>query len=109
MPKPTSICVLVSGGLDSDVLLAEAAQKYKHVWPVYIRQGLAWENVEVFWLKMFLASLAEKIQPLTILSVPMADLYGAHWSTGQGRIPGARTPDRAVYLPGRNLAISVKA
>jgi 7-cyano-7-deazaguanine synthase len=39
----------------------------------------------------------------------MEDLYGAHWSTGKKSVPGARSPDRAVYLPGRNMALSVKA
>ncbi len=122
MRKRSSICVLVSGGLDSDVLLAEAAKKYRRVWPVYIRQGLTWEDVELHWLHRFLLSFRRKpestidpgfrrgdIMPLTILSVPMADLYGAHWSTGKRPVPGARSPDQAVYLPGRNMALSVKA
>src|SRR5438876_9831912 len=39
----------------------------------------------------------------------MADLYGAHWSTGKRAVPGGRSPDQAVYLPGRNMALSVKA
>ena len=130
MRKPSSICVLVSGGLDSDVLLAETARNYRRVWPVYIRQGLAWEDTEIYWLKKYILRLTwphptfrrplprgegwgeakfKILQPLRILELPTADLYGAHWSTGQGRIPGARTPDQAVYLPGRNLVLSVKA
>jgi 7-cyano-7-deazaguanine synthase len=39
----------------------------------------------------------------------MSDLYGRHWSTGQGSVPDGRSRDEAVYLPGRNLALSVKA
>ena len=120
-----SICVLVSGGLDSDVLLAEAAARYRQVWPVYIRQGLAWEKAELYWLRRFLKKLQAQgsrqhlrayslqpratIKPLCVFSVPMADLYGAHWSTGRKPIPGARTRDQAVYLPGRNIVLSVKA
>ena len=114
----------MSGGLDSDVLLAEVAQRYTHVWPVYIRQGLTWEDTELYWLRRFLSSFRRKpestidpgfrrgdgkIMPLTVLSVPMSDLYGVHWSTGRKPIPGGRTRDQAVYLPGRNLVLSVKA
>jgi len=110
MSKRSSVCILASGGLDSDVLLAEAAEKYRPVWPLYIGQGLRWEKAERYWLKRFLRAIRlPGMKPLQVLSVPMADLYGAHWSTGRKRVPGARTPDRAVYLPGRNMALSVKA
>jgi 7-cyano-7-deazaguanine synthase len=107
MKERSSICVLASGGLDSDVLLADLTRRYARVWPVYIRQGLAWEHAELYWLKKFLH--LKKIEPLTVLSVPMTDLYGAHWSTGHKPVPGARTKDEAVYLPGRNMVLSVKA
>lgn len=44
-----------------------------------------------------------------MLDLPVADLYGDHWSvTGQG-VPGADTPDDAVFLPGRNLFFLAKA
>lgn len=110
MTKRSSVCVLVSGGLDSDVLLAELAKKYRWVWPVYIAQGLRWEKIERYWLKRFLWAIRiSGVKPLQVLSVPMADLYGAHWSTGQKPVPGARTKDPAVYLLGRNMALSVKA
>jgi len=110
MTKRSSVCILVSGGLDSDVLLAEAVKKYRQVWPVYVRQGLAWEKIELFWLKRFLKALRSRsVAPLQILSVPMDDLYGQHWSTGHKPVPGGRTRDHAVYLPGRNMALSVKA
>ena len=105
--------MLVSGGLDSAVLLAELARRHRNVWPVYIRQGLAWENVELYWLRRYLQhirSLGQSpISNLHVLSLPMNDLYGAHWSTGRGPVPGAKSPDSAVYLPGRNLILSVKA
>src|SRR5258708_25240193 len=112
----SSICVLVSGGLDSDALLSEMALRHSRVYPVYIRQGLVWEPVELYWLRLFLKRLvsvrpdARKVlRPLQVLSLPMSDLYGFHWSTGRGSIPGGRSADKAVYLPGRNLVLTVKA
>jgi 7-cyano-7-deazaguanine synthase len=108
--KNKGICVLLSGGLDSSVLLMEAASKSVRVLPVYVRQGLRWEEVELYWLKKFLrAAKNRRIRPLSILSIGMADVYGKHWSLGRGRVPGRRSQDKAVYLPGRNLILSVKA
>jgi 7-cyano-7-deazaguanine synthase len=44
-----------------------------------------------------------------ILSLPVRDLYGKHWSMTGRRVPGAKTRDEAVYLPGRNLLLLSKA
>ena len=105
-----SICVLISGGLDSDVLLAEMIEQYAQVWPMYIRQGLRWEAVELHWLKKFLKQIARPtLKPLQIFSLPMDDVYGRHWSTGARPVPGARSKDEAVFLPGRNMVLSLKA
>jgi len=44
-----------------------------------------------------------------VLEMPVADLYGGHWSlTGQG-VPDADSPDEAVFLPGRNVLLLAKA
>jgi 7-cyano-7-deazaguanine synthase len=108
--KSPSIAVLTSGGLDSAVLLGELSRKYARVYPLYIRQGLVWEKVELYWLRRFLKALhKDNVQPLQVLSLPMDDLYGKHWSLGKQPVPGARSDDRAVYLPGRNLVLLVKA
>lgn len=101
--KQLAIGVLVSGGLDSCALVAEMSHRAKRVWPIYVSQGLRWENVELYWLKKFLKAARIK-QPLTVLAVPMSDIYGSHWSTGKKTVPGVRSLDKAVYLPGRNLA-----
>jgi 7-cyano-7-deazaguanine synthase len=105
-----SIAVLVSGGLDSDVLVADLCRRKARVYPIFIEQGLYWEKVERYWLKRFLKAVANRsLQPLKTLRVPMEEVYGAHWSTKGKRVPGARTRDEAVYLPGRNLTLTVKA
>ena len=142
MQKNSSIAVLVSGGLDSCVLLAESVKSYRRVWPIYVRQGLVWENTELYWLKKYLKAITltpdpsplnmergknpnksktlsllkgeggrrpgEGVQPLVILSLPMSDIYGNHWSTSRKGTPGAKSKDKAVYLPGRNLVLSLK-
>jgi 7-cyano-7-deazaguanine synthase len=46
---------------------------------------------------------------LTVLELPLADLYGDHWSITGRNVPAAGTPDEAVYLPGRNALLAIKA
>lgn len=107
---PTApLAVLVSGGLDSAVLLAEAARAYPAVVPVYVRTGLVWETIERHHLDRFLAAVrTPALRPLVVLEQPVADLYGEHWSlTGVG-VPAAGTPDEDVFLPGRNVLLLAK-
>jgi 7-cyano-7-deazaguanine synthase len=102
--------VLLSGGLDSAVLLADEAIR-RQTQPVYIRAGLAWEEAEQSAMALLLGSgrLRGDVRPLVSLSVDMTDAYGAtHWSI-QGHPPGYHTPDEDVYLPGRNVILLAKA
>jgi 7-cyano-7-deazaguanine synthase len=103
------LAVLVSGGLDSAVLAAEAARTCPAVHPLYVRTGLAWEAVERQYLARFLAAVrTPALRPLVVLDQPVADLYGDHWSlTGIG-VPAAGTPDEDVFLPGRNVLLLAK-
>jgi 7-cyano-7-deazaguanine synthase len=105
-----ALAILVSGGIDSAVLLAEALRSGAEVHPLYVRAGLFWEGAELQHLSMFCLSLKLPQPPtLTVLEAPAGDLYGDHWSlTGKG-VPGADTPDAAVYLPGRNVLLLSKA
>jgi 7-cyano-7-deazaguanine synthase len=104
------VCVLVSGGLDSCVMLAALARRYRKVYPVFIRHGLVWEHAELAHLRKFLrATKIPRVQSLTVLDLPVRDLYGEHWSITGRRVPHAATPDEAVYLPGRNLLLLSKA
>ncbi len=102
-------CVLVSGGLDSAVALAETARDRGPVAPVYVRSGLTWERAEMYWLDRFLQTLPRnRVEPLAVLEAPAGDLYGDHWSVTGARAPDADSPDQAVYLPGRNLLLLAK-
>lgn len=102
--------MLVSGGADSAVLVADALGRSSSVTPLYIRSGLSWERAELHWLRRYLRSLAQpKLKPLRVLSFNARDLYGRHWSITRKRVPGGRTADAAVYLPGRNVVLLSKA
>ncbi len=127
-----NVCVLISGGVDSCVLLCLMAGRFQQVYPLYVRCGLRWEDAELYWLRKFLAAVSNKkagsfrgpgiIHPLTVLSLPVFDVYGSHWSlpgTSRGKaeigkrrlkkVPGRQSPDQDVYLPGRNLLLLAKA
>jgi 7-cyano-7-deazaguanine synthase len=104
------VAVLCSGGLDSAVLLIDLARRTGQAVPLFVRAGHAWEHAERAVLGRLLAAVAEpKIAPVRDLALPMADVYGAHWSmTGEGS-PGWNAPDEAVELRGRNLVLLSKA
>lgn len=110
MALPGPVAVLASGGLDSAVLVADLATSGHQVTPIYVRFGLAWEEIEVAHLERFLASLDSlPVEPLVVLDQPVCDVYGAHWSvTGRG-VPDDGSSDDAVYLPGRNLLLLAKS
>src|SRR5262245_8338442 len=102
--------VLLSGGLDSAVLLAEEAA-HNTVQPIYVSVGLAWEDAERLATTRLLASpkIGPRVKPLVSLSVDMTDVYpAAHWAR-TGQAPGYHTPDEDVYLPGRNIVLLGKA
>jgi 7-cyano-7-deazaguanine synthase len=107
-PRPGSV-VLVSSGLDSAVLLAHEAAQYD-VRPVYVRSGLSWEGAELRRLSRLVASpVLGAARPLTVVDLPMRDVYpDDHWAL-TGRAPAYDTPDRDVYLVGRNLTLLAKA
>jgi 7-cyano-7-deazaguanine synthase len=45
------------------------------------------------------------LRPLVVLDVPIAPVYGSHWSLSGDDVPDEQTTDDAVYLPGRNLLL----
>ena len=105
-----STAVLLSGGLDSAVLVADEAAA-GDVYPVYVSVGLAWEDAERAVVSGFLSWAAQhgRVRPLASLSVDMRDVYAAtHWAI-EGRPPAYHTPDEDVYLPGRNVVLLGKA
>ncbi len=107
--KAGAACVLVSGGLDSAVLVHYMAARHKFVHPVYVKSGLAWETEEVAMLQGFLAKRPANVKPLSVLQMPMSDVYQSHWSvTGKGT-PDYDSPDEEMEIPGRNIVLLSKA
>jgi 7-cyano-7-deazaguanine synthase len=112
----TKSAVLLSGGLDSAVLLADeaaavGAQSALNIQPIYVSTGLAWEPAERALVERLLAAppLAGRVRPLASLSVDMQDVYApSHWAVA-GRPPAYHTADEEVYLPGRNVILLGKA
>lgn len=106
-----AVAVLVSGGLDSTVLLADELARGRVAQPIHVRCGLSWEDAEARALGRLLASppLAGRTPALVTLTVDAADVYPAdHWAR-QGRPPAFDAPDEDVYLEGRNLQLISQA
>jgi 7-cyano-7-deazaguanine synthase len=102
--------VLLSGGLDSAVLLAHAAST-AIVQPIYVRAGLAWETEELAMVERLLTALRvrTRVEPLVTLTVDMRDVYPpTHWAV-RGEAPAFDTPDEDVYLDGRNIVLLSKS
>ncbi len=103
--------VLLSGGLDSAVLLALELDRTRDVWPIRVRAGLAWEDAEAAVITTLLgaAPFAGRARPLTTLTVDMRDVYPpTHWAV-RGEAPAYDRPDEDVYLEGRNITLLAKA
>ena len=107
-----SVAVLCSGGLDSAVLLAEAARRESPecVQPLYVSVGFAWEGEELAMLHRLLVTPPfAGLRSLATLRLDMRDIYPAtHWAI-RGDPPGFDTPDSDVYLEGRNAVLLTKA
>ena len=103
--------VLCSGGLDSAVLLAEAAQTAAVVVPLYVAVGFAWEGEEQRMLDRLLRApvFAARVRPVVHLQFDMRDIFPpTHWAV-RGEPPAFDTPDEDVYLDGRNIILLSKA
>jgi 7-cyano-7-deazaguanine synthase len=101
--------LLLSGGIDSAVLLDQLLQRERQVVPFYVRTGCAWESAERTAVHRFLSAIDGKsVAPLIELEVPLHDLYGDHWSMTGTNVPDDDSPDEAVYMPGHNPLLLIK-
>lgn len=101
------VAVLASGGLDSAILLDHCLRKFQSVQPLYVESGYRWERVEINSLKRFLKTVRDKrLKPLVRFKVSLGALMEGHWSVTGKQVPGARSRDEAVYLPGKNILLT---
>jgi 7-cyano-7-deazaguanine synthase len=108
-PELQSTGLLLSGGIDSAVLLVQLLKCGWRVVPFYVQTGCAWQANEQTAIERFLDRVARPaLAELVTLKMPLADLYGDHWSITGSRVPDDHTPDDAVYLVGRNPLLLIK-
>jgi 7-cyano-7-deazaguanine synthase len=101
--------LLLSGGVDSSVLLGELLAGGARVTPFYVRTGSIWETAEMDAVRRFLAAVASpRLSELLVFDMRLDDLYGTHWSMSGAGVPDKASPDAAVYLPGRNPLMLLK-
>jgi len=104
-----TVGLLLSGGLDSGILLGHLLNAGRRVQPFYVRSGVVWEEAERNAVDVFLRAMqTERLESLVTLDMPLGDLYGEHWSTNGINVPDANSADEAVYLPGRNALLILK-
>ena len=107
--KSSETGVLASGGLDSCILLSHLLAQGRTVFPFYVRSGLVWQEEELRHLRRYLQRIDNpRLRELVSFDLPLRDLYGSHWSVSGEGVPGTSTPDDAVYLPGRNILLTIK-
>jgi 7-cyano-7-deazaguanine synthase len=107
--RSTGIGLLLSGGIDSAVLLGELIQDGRQVIPFYVKTGCAWEPVELAAVHRFLSAInRENVAEIVELQLPLDDLYADHWSISGGNVPDDSSPDEAVFMPGRNPLLLLK-
>lgn len=103
--------VLLSGGLDSAVLLAAERAAGPGILPIHVRAGFAWEDAEAAVIADLLdgAPFLSGVEPVATLAVDLRDVYpDTHWAL-TGQAPAYHTPDEDVYLIGRNVTLISKA
>ncbi len=108
-PQPSKTGLLLSGGIDSAVLLAKRLECGWQVIPFYVRTGCVWQQEEMSAVRRFLARVAQpNLLDLVEVEMPLADLYAHHWSLSGVGVPNDHSPAEAVFLPGRNPLLLIK-
>lgn len=91
-------------------MVSELLREHRPVQPLYVRSNLVWEQEEKQSLRRYLQAVHSPwLRDLVELDLPLTDLYGEHWSTNGEGTPALDSADEAVFLPGRNALLVVKA
>jgi 7-cyano-7-deazaguanine synthase len=106
---PAETGLLLSGGIDSVVLLDRLASRGEQVVPFYVHAGCVWEREERKAVNRVLARLSRaNLHDLVEFEMPLADIYCHHWSLSGNDVPDDSSPDESVFLPGRNPLLLIK-
>ena len=104
------VAVLSSGGIDSCCMINDYIKKRWNVTAIYVPSEYRWEQTELIWLRRFLRTLEKNSPlPLAVLKIRTKDMHQSPWAHHGVNVPGTRSRDKAVYLPGRNLLLIAKA
>ena len=105
-----TVGLLLSGGLDSGILLGHLLESGRRVQPFYVRSRLVWETAELQGRASASVrpSVLRRWSPWWSWRCRLRDLYGDHWSITGRHTPEADSRDEAVYLPGRNALLTIK-
>jgi 7-cyano-7-deazaguanine synthase len=106
-----AVGVLMSGGLDSSILVGHLLRSGCRVQPFYVESHLVWQQAELRAARRFLEALSRssrRVDRLVVLELPLTDLYDRHWSVTGTAPPDATSDDSAVFLPGRNALLLLK-
>jgi len=105
----STIGLLLSGGIDSAVLLDQLLAGGRRVVPFYVRTGCVWDARELAAVRNFLSAVGqESLADLVVLDMPLDDMYADHWSITGTNVPDDSSPDDAVFIPGRNPLLLIK-
>lgn len=101
--------LLLSGGVDSAVLLGLMLARGEEVVPIYVRTDCLWAERELQSVRRFIRAVATtKLKDLVVLEMPLSELYGNHWSITGIDVPDDASSDEAVRMPGRNPLLLLK-
>jgi 7-cyano-7-deazaguanine synthase len=108
------VLALISGGLDSAIMVGLALDRGDRVFPLFVRQGFVWEDEEERALRRFLKAIGAhgrgRLEPLLVSTLSAPSGFGIDWALNAARpAPAADSADEAVFLPGRNLALLTQA
>ena len=102
-PRPETtktVGLLLSGGLDSAILLKVLLDRGNRVQPFYIDFGQYWQADELRGVESFLAAISTpNVLPLVTLDLPLADIYEDHWSITGRTFHRARLPMTVCICP----------
>lgn len=100
-----SVTVCVSGGVDSCVMLSLLSERFSKVYPVFVRNGYAWEDTEVAHLRKYLRAISSPVlEPLTEIYLPVTSMMERVWGE-RGYNPTYTAGYSSNYIPGRNMLL----